>query len=166
MPPARFVRLTPEEDARLRAVEQDPTSNPKCDCAPRCCASRTEARPSRGSPPTPVAARRASGETSTPLGGTGLLGPGRRESPRQPAAHNRGGEGFHGGEARRAGEGLERHTTGRGGLAEGFGIGVTPEAIRQHLVAMGSRWKRTRYVPSKESDPEEEGTKPEKSWRR
>ena|SRR5215218_4314367 len=29
MPPARFVRPTPEEDARLRAVEQDPLLKPK-----------------------------------------------------------------------------------------------------------------------------------------
>ncbi len=37
-----------------------------------------------------------------------------------------------------------------------FGIGVSPEAIRQHLLSMGYRWKRTRYVPSDEPDPEEE----------
>lgn len=37
-----------------------------------------------------------------------------------------------------------------------FSIEVTPEAIRQHLLAMGRRWKRTRYAPSKEPDPEEE----------
>ena len=41
-------------------------------------------------------------------------------------------------------------------VEERFGIGVSPEAIRQHLLAMGYRWKRTRYVPSKEPDPEEE----------
>ncbi len=33
---------------------------------------------------------------------------------------------------------------------------VGPEAIRQHLVAMGYSWKRTRYVPSKPPNPEEE----------
>ena len=37
-----------------------------------------------------------------------------------------------------------------------FGIVVTPEAVRQHLNAMGYSWKRTRYVPSKPADPEEE----------
>jgi hypothetical protein len=35
-------------------------------------------------------------------------------------------------------------------------VKVTPEAIRQHLLAMGYRWKRTRYVPSHPPDPEEE----------
>ena len=33
---------------------------------------------------------------------------------------------------------------------------VTPEAVRQHLLAMGYSWKRTRYVPNKAPDPEEE----------
>ena len=37
-----------------------------------------------------------------------------------------------------------------------FGIGVGAETIRQHLVAMGYSWKRTRYVPSKPPDPIEE----------
>jgi transposase len=42
-------------------------------------------------------------------------------------------------------------------LLEHLGISVSPEAIRQHLIAMGYSWKRTRYVPSKEPDPEQEG---------
>jgi transposase len=37
-----------------------------------------------------------------------------------------------------------------------FGVVVTPEAVRQHLNAMGYSWKRTRYVPAKPADPEEE----------
>ncbi len=37
-----------------------------------------------------------------------------------------------------------------------FGVVVTSEAVRQHLNAMGYSWKRTRYVPSKPADPEEE----------
>jgi transposase len=37
-----------------------------------------------------------------------------------------------------------------------FGIRVGAETIRQHLVAMGYSWKRTRYVPSKPPDPIEE----------
>lgn len=41
-------------------------------------------------------------------------------------------------------------------LREGFGVEVTPEAVRQHLLSMGYRWKRTRYAPAKEPDPEEE----------
>ena len=41
-------------------------------------------------------------------------------------------------------------------LAESFGLTVTPEAVRQHLLSMGYSWKRTRYAPAKEPDPEEE----------
>ena len=33
---------------------------------------------------------------------------------------------------------------------------VTPEAVRQHLRSMGYSWKRTRYVPNKPPDPEQE----------
>lgn len=41
-------------------------------------------------------------------------------------------------------------------LGHGFGIEVTPEAVRQHLRSMGYAWKRTRYVPNKPPDPEQE----------
>lgn len=41
-------------------------------------------------------------------------------------------------------------------LWEEFSVSVTPEAVRQHLLAMGYRWKRTRYEPSREPDPGEE----------
>lgn len=47
-------------------------------------------------------------------------------------------------------------------LLERFGVSVSAEAIRQHLIAMGYSWKRTRYVPSKEPDPEQEGEAREK----
>jgi transposase len=41
-------------------------------------------------------------------------------------------------------------------VEERFGVEVSSEAIRQHLLSMGFRWKRTRYVPSRPPDPEEE----------
>lgn len=41
-------------------------------------------------------------------------------------------------------------------IEERFSLMVTPEAVRQHLLAMGYSWKCTRYVPSKEPDPEAE----------
>lgn len=41
-------------------------------------------------------------------------------------------------------------------LEEEFSLKVTPEAVRQHLLSMGYSWKRTRYAPAKEPDPEEE----------
>jgi transposase len=39
------------------------------------------------------------------------------------------------------------------GLQEEFSVSVTPEAVRQHLLAMGYRWKRTCYTPWREPDP-------------
>jgi transposase len=41
-------------------------------------------------------------------------------------------------------------------LEEEFSLVVTPEAVRQHLLAMGYSWKRTRYVPNEPPEPEEE----------
>jgi transposase len=41
-------------------------------------------------------------------------------------------------------------------LEEEFGIGLTPEAVRQHLHSMGYSLKRTRYVPGKAPDPDAE----------
>jgi transposase len=41
-------------------------------------------------------------------------------------------------------------------LGEGFGVEVTPEALRQHLRSMSYSWKRTRFVPNKPPDPEHE----------
>jgi transposase len=38
-------------------------------------------------------------------------------------------------------------------LQEEFSVSVTPEAVRQHLLAMGYRWKRTCYTPWREPDP-------------
>lgn len=41
-------------------------------------------------------------------------------------------------------------------LKESFGLSLTPEAVRQHLLSMGYSWKRTRYAPAKDPDLEEE----------
>lgn len=42
-------------------------------------------------------------------------------------------------------------------LEESLGVGVTPEAVRRHLlISMGCSWKRTRHVPNKPPDPEQE----------
>ena len=41
-------------------------------------------------------------------------------------------------------------------LSERFGIELTPQAVRRHLLAMGYGWKRTRYVANKPPDPEKE----------
>lgn len=50
-------------------------------------------------------------------------------------------------------------------LKEGFGLVVTPEAVRQHLRSMGYSWKRTRYVPNKPPNPRGRSARPERNWR-
>ena len=51
-------------------------------------------------------------------------------------------------------------------VEERFGVGVSPEAIRRHLLAMGYRWERTRYVPSPDRrTPKKSDERPEASSR-
>ena len=155
MPPARFVRLTPEEDARLRAVEQDPLLKPKVRLRAQVLRSS-----GRGENVGSIAAynRAQRGERPTrprPLGGAGLRGARRRHGPRQPAAHNRGGEGLHEGGAF-GGAHPERLAAGRGDRGPLRDRGRPRGGPPAPPVAMGYRWKRTRYVPSRPPDPEEE----------
>lgn len=154
MPPARFAQLIPEEDARLRAIEQNPLLKPKV---------RLRAQ-----------VLRLSGRGETIKGIATYTG-------RSPASvgrdldrwEERGFEGLADGTApgnppRITGEVrafmeeklFEGRTWNAAQLAEAveerFGVVAGPEAVRQHLVAMGYSWKRTRYVPAKPADPKEE----------
>ena len=69
MPPSRYIRLTEEEDIRLREIEQEaPYFKPKVRLraqAPRFCASPTGAPTCKPSPHTPGAPERALVVTST-----------------------------------------------------------------------------------------------------
>lgn len=155
MPTPRFVRLRPEEDDSLREVEQDPYLKPKVRL--RAQVLRLS---SRGE---------GVGDISTYTG-------------RSPASicrdfdrwERRGSAGLADGTA----PGNPPRVTGQArdfleeklseeertwnatqlaeALGERFGIELTPEAVRQHLLKMGYRWKRTRYVPAREPNPEEE----------
>jgi transposase len=155
MPPSRFIRLQPEEDDRLREIEQDPLLKPKV---------RLRAQVLRLS---------GRGETVELI--ASYTGRSRASVCRDfDRWEQRGLEGLADGTApgnppRVTGEARafleeklseEERTWNAMQLAEAvagrFGIGVSPEAIRQRLLAMGYRWKRTRYVPSRAPDPEEE----------
>lgn len=154
MPPARFARLTPEEDSRLREVEQDPLLKPKV---------RLRAQVLRLSGRAESVERIAS---YTGRSQASVL----RDLDRWEERRFEGlADGTAPGNPPRVteevraflGERLrEQRTWNATQLAEAveerFGIGVTPETIRQHLLAMGYRWKRPRYVPSRPPDPEEE----------
>ena len=128
-----------------------PTSGPRCDCAPRCCASRAGERPCKGSPPTPGAAAASIGRDLDRWEGHGLEGLADKTAPGNPTRVTEEVKIFM--EDKLA----EQRTWNATQLAEAvegrFGIGVGAETIRQHLVAMGYSWKRTRYVPSKPPDP-------------
>ncbi len=154
MPPSRFVRLTEEEDVRLREIEQDPLLKPKVRLRAQILRLSH-----RGSNMAAIAAY--AGRSSASIGRDldrweerGLEGLADGTAPGNPPRLT--------GEARAFVE--ERLSEGRTwnaaqlaeAVEERFGIGVTPEAVRQHLNAMGYSWKRTRYVPSKPADPEEE----------
>jgi transposase len=155
MPTARFVRLTPEENYRLREIEQDPHLKPNVRL--RAQVLRLSGR---GEGVERIAAHTGRSPSSV-----------LRDLDRW---EERGFEGLADGTApgnppRITGEArvfMEQRisdeertwnaTQLQEALKERFGIGVTPEAVRQHLLALGYRWKRTRYVPSRPPDPEEE----------
>jgi transposase len=155
MPPSRYIRLTEEEDIRLREIEQAPYFKSKVRL--RAQVLRLS---HRGSNVQAISAY--TGRSRASIG---------RDLDRW---EERGFEGLLDGtapgnapriteETRTFMEGKlseEERTWNAAQLAEAlgecFGVRVTPEAVRQHLRSMGYSWKRTRYVPSKAPDPEEE----------
>ncbi len=154
MPPARFIRLTQEEDDLLRKIEQDPLLKPKVRL--RAQVLRLS---DRGETAEKIAAYTARSSASVLRDldrweQHGFEGLADGTAPGNPPRVT--------GEARAFLEEklAEERTWNASQLAEAleevFGVAVTPEAVRLHLVAMGYRWKRTRYAPAREPDPEEE----------
>ena len=143
MPPAKFARLTPEEDARLREIEQDAHLKPKVRL--RAQVLRLSGR---GEDVGSIASYAARSEASVlrdlarweQRGFEGLADGTAPGNPSRVSAEERTWNALQ----------LAEQIGGR------FGVVVGAEAVRQHLLSMGYRWKRTRYVPSKPADPEEE----------
>jgi transposase len=154
MPPSRYIRLTEEEDARLREIEQAPYFKPKV---------RLRAQVLR------LSHRGSNVQTVSAYTGRSRASVGRDLD----RFEERGFEGLFDGTA----PGNPPRITGRmrafmeeklseertwnatqlaEALLESFGVEVTSEAVRQHLHSMGYSWKRTRYVPNKAPDPEQE----------
>jgi transposase len=154
MPPSRHIRLTEEEDVRLREIEQAPYFKPKVRL--RAQVLRLSHRGSNMRTISAYTGRSRASiardlERFEERGFEGLLdGTAPGNSPRITQ------------EVRTFMEGKlsEERTWNAAQLAEvleeSFGVGVTSEAVRQHLRSMGYSWKRTRYVPNKPPDPEQE----------
>ena len=154
MPQSRCIELTKEEDIRLREVEQSPHFKAKVRL--RAQVLRLS---NRGSNISTISAYTGRGRASIARDldrwqERGLEGLADGRAPGNPPRITEEAKAF-------LQEKLsEERTWNATQLAEAlsgrFGIGVTPEAVRQHLLAMGYSWKRTRYVPNKAPDPEEE----------
>jgi transposase len=163
MPPSRHIRLTQEEDAQLREIEQDPYLKPKVRL--RAQVLRLS---NRGLNMEKIASYTGRSPASIARDfdrwrERGLEGLADGAAPGNPPRITQ--------QARRCME--ERLTEERTYnatqlaevLEEEFSVVVTPEAVRQHLHSMGYSWKRTRYVPNKPPDPEEEREAREKLQR-
>ncbi len=154
MPPSRFIRLTEEEDARLREIEQGPYLKPKVRLRAQVLrlshrGSNMEAIASyTGRSPTSVARDL---DRWTERGMEGLAD---GMAPGNPPRITERMRAFM--EERLSEERTWNATQLAEVLREDFGVQVTSEAVRQHLISMGYSWKRTRYAPAKEPDPEEE----------
>ncbi len=155
MPSARFVRLTPEQDARLREIEQDPLLKPKVRL--RAQVLRLSGR---GEGVGSIAAHAGRSEASVLRDlarweERGFEGLADGTAPGNPPRITEEVRAFLG---ERLSE--EQRTWNApqlaGAVEERFGLAVTPEAVRLRLLEMGYRWKRTRYAPAREPDPEEE----------
>jgi transposase len=154
MPPSRCINLTEEQDDQLREIEQNPHLRAKVRL--RAQVLRLSSRGSSMSDIASYTGRSAASvardlDRWSERGMEGLAdgaAPGR--APLITEEVKRYME-------RRLAEERTWNATQLAEAIEGeFSIEVTPEAVRQHLLAMGRRWKRTRYAPAKEPDPEEE----------
>jgi transposase len=154
MPPPRSIRLTEEEDARLREIEQDPYLKAKVRL--RAQVLRLS---HRGSNIQAIASYTGRSPTSVARdldrwAERGMEGLADGTAPGNPPRITEWTRAFM--QERLSEERTWNATQLAEALREGFGVEVTPEAVRQHLLSMGYRWKRTRYAPAKEPDPEEE----------
>lgn len=154
MPPSRFIRLTEKEDARLREIEQNPYLKPKVRLRAQVLrlshrGFNMEAIASYADRSPPSVARDLDRWQDR-----GIEGLADGAAPGNPPRITEEAREYMG---RRLTEDRAWNATQLAeALKESFGLTVTPEAVRQHLLSMGYSWKRTRYAPSGEPDPEEE----------
>jgi transposase len=154
MPPSRHIQLTDEEDDQLRQIEQNPHLRPKVRL--RAQVLRLS---NRGSNIEAIASYTGRSPASIArdldrYSERGLEGLADGRAPGNPPRITA--------EVREYMQKrlCEKRTWNATQLAEAieeeFSLVVSPEAVRQHLISMGHSWKRTRYSPDKEPDPEQQ----------
>jgi len=155
MPPSRYVRLTDEGDVRLREIEQAPYFKPKVRL--RAQILRLSHRGYNMQAIFSAYTGRSRASIARDLdrfkerGFEGLLD---GKAPGNPPRITQEAREFM--EERLSEDRTWNATQLAQALGEDFGVKLTPEAVRQRLRSMGYAWKRTRYVPTKPPDPEEE----------
>ena len=154
MPSSRFIRLTEEEDSRLRRIEQDPYLKPKVRLRAQVLRLSHRGYNMRSIASYTGRSPQSIGRDLDRWEERGLAGLADRTAPGNPPRITEEARTFMEG---KLSEGRTWNATQLAeALGQSFGLEVTPEAIRQHLLAMGYSWKRSRYVPNKPPDPEQE----------
>jgi len=154
MPPSRHIRLTDEGDVRLPQIEQAPYFKPKVRL--RAQILRLSHRGYNIQATSAYTGRSGASiardlERFKERGFEGLLDGGAPGNA--PPITEEAGESM---EEELPEDGTLNATQLAEALAEDLGVEVTPEAVGRHPRSMGYAWKRTRYVPTKPPDPEEE----------
>jgi transposase len=154
MPPSRHIRLTVEEDDQLRQIEQNAYLKPKVRL--RAQVLRLS---NRGSNMQAIASYTGRGAASIARdfdrwAERGVEGLADGTAPGNPPRISGTMREFM--EEKLRQERTWNATQLAEALEEEFGLSLTPEAVRQHLHSMNYSWKRTRYVPNKPPDPDEE----------
>jgi transposase len=154
MPPSRRIKVTQKEDEKLREVEQNPHLRPKVRL--RAQVLRLS---NRGSNMARIASYTGRSPTSIARdldrwGERGMEGLADGSAPGNPPRISQKMRTYM--QGRLSEERTWNATQLAEALREEFSVSVTPESVRQHLLAMGYTWKRTCYAPSREPDPGEE----------
>jgi transposase len=154
MPSSRFVQLTEQEDIQLREIEQDPHLKPKVRLRAQVLRLSHRGHNMRSIASYTARSPQSIGRDLSRWEECGLSGLADGTAPGNPPRVTEKMRTFMEGKL------SEERTWNATQLAEAleqrFGIEVTPKAVRQHLRSMGYSWKRTRYVPNKPPNPEQE----------
>lgn len=153
---AKHIRLIPEQDNQLCALEQQSGIHPKVRLRAQVVRLSVKGWTIPGWPSMSVATPRASARTYGAGSARRLLAwPMVLPQAKLPSLPQR----WRGSYTRNwRGAWTWNCTTLAEALAKSFGVRIGWEALRLRLRALGYRWKRTRYMPKQKPDPEAEAT--------